>query len=340
MLDPLKIDDIEGSRPNKWKHSKRGYMYPLENPFEKSSSNFFSMSPTVNENRLKAPNDYRGNYSVMNYNQSFNNMKNSLDSKLVYSNKSLLPEVSKTRNTMLPPVKGLNGRGTTPRDSLEAGNYGHGGFASPKQTGKLNILTEGASPKRTDRDSDMKYYGIQSPTSGRNGFYQKKAEPRDTSPEDSAKMRNPMFADYDFSKHPINSPTGKPRFIANRDDSLEQLKRGIIGDHLSYPVQPSALHKTYGDHYEVPISPGVKKTFYENVEAVKTQSTTRNPLDNTYSPSYRANNQFKMSGTVQSKPYLFQTEGNEPQIIDPISNHSIYKSPSNKNIGFRGLKFY
>jgi len=295
-------------------------------------------------------------------------MKNSLDSKLVYANKnaSLLPEVSKTRNTMFAnPLNSTskNGRGTTPRESLknafqsqgrqqdtldyasqeQDGNYGHGGFASPKQqTGRLNLVTDGLSPKRTDRgDSDMKYYGVQSPTSGRNGFYQRKAEPRDVSPEDSAKMRNPLFANYDFSKHPIGSPTGKPRFIANKEESLETVKRGIIGDHLNYPAQQSNIHKTYGDYYDVPVSPGVKKSFYDNVEAVKTQVTMRNPLDNPYSPSSRTNQQLKMLGSVQqSKPYLFQTEGNEPQIIDPISHHSIYKSPSNKNLGFRGLKFY
>jgi hypothetical protein len=129
-----------------------------------------------------------------------------------------------------------------------------------------------SSPKRTGRNDNYENTAnrFYNPTYLDEDSSKKKVErEREASPEDTIKMRNPMYADFNYRKYETDASTRKARFIANKDDSLEMVKKGVTGNYLSYPSQGSAIEKSYGQFYGVVTSPSVGKSFYDQTEAVK-----------------------------------------------------------------------
>jgi hypothetical protein len=362
MKNPLNIDDIEGTRPNKFHHSKRGYQQPIPNPFDKFGQ---SASFAYSDGYLQT-----SNMPVVDK-HGYGNLRGTNNLATLGQNMVTMPDYQQLRNPvnyghpqgqLQPSTSKLNLMESAPQDSLDAFQqerkivsgehtdegyskyYGvdpstvknsqaptyeakiqspqniglsspKGGFSPYINTGERAVTdydeaiqarnsqfsgTNAFSPKRTGRGdnyentanrfyaSNMQAAGMKSP---------KMAEKREASPEDTVKMRNPMFADYNYSKYEADGSIRKTRFNPVKDESLELIqKKGIIENHLSYPSQGSTIQKSWGDFYGIATSPSVSKSFYDQIEAVKTQANQKNQLNNTYSHPSDMINQAQVSG--------------------------------------------
>jgi hypothetical protein len=367
MHSNLYIDDIDGTRPNKFKHSRRGYQIPVQNPFDGGkylqrppygNNDFHQSGYSTNPSVIYTYGSPKGSNNFANWGQNIAYQDS--NAKLQTTNDTRNPLYFNYAPQLQNSSSKLNLIPTGPQDSLDAfkrdqqsrinesieepssKSYATEPSYLPRQEAKnQNPQNLGVSSpknfnsnvKQTERISteyeepqqvkNAQYYGMQ-PSSpkrtGRTDNYEKSANKffnptfqtetsekkpeREASPEDTVKMRNPMFADFNYAKYDADASMRRTRFVANKDDSLEMVQKGITGNYLNYPSQGSAIEKTYGDHYGLPQSPSVSKSFYDQTDAIKSQYR-RNPINNSYQPIERPTNQaseqLKLIGSNQPK---------------------------------------